>query len=551
MYIQKAEITNIKSIEKFEIEFKNPAGWHVLIGDNGSGKTTIVRALALSMISESEEMGLRENWDDWIKYEPEDGRITLFTSEDREFDKPSSPFPLFHPLINRWIDNLVEANENKQILNFRNIRGRIQIIRSDFFFKDDKWESIDIDEMLLKISSEETKEIKEIFKTLPDDYFDKFTVGPFSSAFGPYRRFEGGSPEWDEVYNNPSLKRLAAHLSVFDESVALTEPIKWLKDLNYKTLEKNKESKHTLDNLKKLINSEDFLPHNSKLEKISSDGVFFKDGNGSTIAVNQMSDGYRSILSLTFELIRQLVRVYGSEKVFKNIENGEMFIDLPGVVLIDEIDAHLHPTWQTRIGQWFLKYFPQLQFIVTTHSPLVCRACEKGSIWRLAAPGSDEESGEVTGIDRDRLIYGNILDAYGTGVFGENTSISQDSNEMLNRLSELNVKSITGLITDEESNELQELKAKSPTDDTQKRTGDWLIEKFEKLEDYLKEKEINFTKSEEDSRNELQKSRAILAQEWKNLKDILGMSKTGLDKEKDGKSELKTTKTSTVKNKEK
>ena len=204
---------------------------------------------------------------------------------------------------------------------------------------------------------------------------------------------------------------------------------------------------------------------------MGSAGVFFKDGNDVKISVNQMSDGYRSVLSMTFELIRQLVRVYGAELVFKNIEKGEMFVDLPGVVLVDEIDAHLHPTWQTRIGKWFLKYFPKLQFIVTTHSPLVCRAAEKGSIWRLAAPGSDEESGEVTGLDRERLIFGNVLDAYGTGVFGENTSISEDSNEMLNRLSELNVKSMMGLIdeNDEENKELQELRAKFPTEKTVKK----------------------------------------------------------------------------------
>jgi predicted ATP-binding protein involved in virulence len=515
MYIKKAEITNIKSIEKFEIEFKNPAGWHVLIGDNGSGKSTIVRAIALALVGEKSQ-SLRENWTNWLSINADNGEIIVNLYKNKNYDL----------ITGENIGKIIEDETNVAIILIKNQKQTYMKIVDG---------SLEIP--IHKLSTKEFC-IIHIDPTNVDSIFGHKNIveaGFFSSAFGPFRRFEGGNSEWDEVYNSPSLANLAAHLSIFNESVALSEPIKWLKDLNYKTLEKNKESKHTLDNLKKLINSEDFLPHNSKLEKISSDGVFFKDGNGSTIAVNQMSDGYRSILSLTFELIRQLVRVYGSDKVFKNIEKGEMFIDLPGVVLIDEIDAHLHPTWQTRIGQWFLKYFPQLQFIVTTHSPLVCRACEKGSIWRLAAPGSDEESGEVTGIDRDRLIYGNILDAYGTGVFGENTSISQDSNKMLNRLSELNVKSMLGLINDKENDELQVLRAKAPTEDTLKRTSDWLVEKFKKLEDYLKEKETNFAKSEDDSRNELQKSRIVLAQEWKNLMEILGMTKTDLDKEQNNK----------------
>jgi mannose/fructose/N-acetylgalactosamine-specific phosphotransferase system component IIB len=87
----------------------------------------------------------------------------------------------------------------------------------------------------------------------------------------------------------------------------------------------------------------------------------------------------------------------------------------------------------------------------------------------LAAPGSDEKSGEITGLDRDRLIYGNVLDAYGTEVFGENVSISEDSNEMLNRLSELNVKSMMGLIEDEENKELQKLRATFPTENKIKK----------------------------------------------------------------------------------
>jgi hypothetical protein len=41
----------------------------------------------------------------------------------------------------------------------------------------------------------------------------------------------------------------------------------------------------------------------------------------------------------------------------------------------------------------------------------------------LAAPGSNNTSGQVTGIERDRLIFGNVLDAYGTELFGENVSI--------------------------------------------------------------------------------------------------------------------------------
>ena len=421
MYIQKAEIKNIRSIEKFEIEFKNPAGWHVLIGDNGAGKSTVIRSIALALIGETQAQGLRANWGDWISGQKDDGDVKVSMIRDLDFRKPI----------------VVSISFDRQILVYDGDvlmygGSRISLGTSITTQTDPDW----------------------------DTYKDTF----LSVAYGPYRRFEGGNPEWNDLFDNLSYANLAAHLSVFDESVALTKPIKWLKDLNYKSLEKNKESQHTLKNLRKLINSEDFLPHNAQLESVNSDGVFFKDGNDTIISVNQMSDGYRSILSMTFELIRQLVRVYGSELVFKNIEKGEMLIDLPGVVLVDEIDAHLHPTWQTRIGQWFLKYFPRLQFIVTTHSPLVCRAAENGSIWRLAAPGSDEKSGEITGLDRERLIYGNILDAYGTEVFGADVSISQESVKKQEKLVKLSKKKMLGAISSNEEEKLQDLKKVFTTD---------------------------------------------------------------------------------------
>lgn len=421
MYIQKAEIKNIRSIIDFEIEFKNPAGWHVLIGDNGAGKSTIIRSIALALVGIDQITGLRANWEDWLNKSVDNGEIKL--DLDKHLDIDIS-----------WHHGELEMPSDKLSQSLVFERHGPQI-----FYH---------------------------FERVPNVRRTK--TGWFSCAYGPYRRFEGGGSEWDEIFKNSYLENLAAHLSVFNESVALTEPIIWLKELNYKSLEKSEESLHTLENLKKLINSEDkngsFLPHNARLESVSSDGVLFKDGNGTIISVNQMSDGYRSILSMTFELIRQLVRVYGSELVFKNIEKDEMFIDLPGVVLVDEIDAHLHPTWQTRIGNWFLKYFPKLQFIVTTHSPLVCRAAENGSIWRLAAPGSDEKSGEITGLDRDRLIYGNILDAYGTEVFGADVSISQESVKEQEKLVRLSKKKMLGAISPVEEEKLQDLKKVFTTD---------------------------------------------------------------------------------------
>jgi hypothetical protein len=174
-----------------------------------------------------------------------------------------------------------------------------------------------------------------------------------------------------------------------------------------------------------------------------------------------LSDGYRSILSMTFELIRQLAATYGPKRVFHPKDPTR--VDVPGIVLIDEVDAHLHPTWQRKVGLWFRKHFPKMQFIVTTHSPLVCQAAEVGTVWRLPRPGTDEEARQVVGVELDRLIFGNVLDAYGTGVFGEGIARSEHAKQRLQRLAELNVKELRKGLSAAERKEQAALRASQPT----------------------------------------------------------------------------------------
>ena len=177
--------------------------------------------------------------------------------------------------------------------------------------------------------------------------------------------------------------------------------------------------------LRTFINESKLLPLGTEFKEMSTEGPIFRDGNGQVVAVTQLSDGFRSILSLSFELIRQLIRVYGLIAVFPP-DGTHGSIELPGVVLIDEVDTHLHPTWQARIGQWFTKCFPQIQFIVTTHSPLICRAVTEttGSIWRLPTPGQGQQAEEVTGAEKQRLRLGTVLAVEATALLAERARLS-------------------------------------------------------------------------------------------------------------------------------
>ena len=98
-----------------------------------------------------------------------------------------------------------------------------------------------------------------------------------------------------------------------------------------------------------------------------------------TVAVRQMSDGERGILALVLDLTRRLVQA--------NPEMSDPVAEAEAVVLIDEIDLHLHPKWQRQIVHKLRTTFPHCQFIATTHSPQVVASVEPHQVHLLAPVG--------------------------------------------------------------------------------------------------------------------------------------------------------------------
>ena len=284
-------------------------------------------------------------------------------------------------------------------------------------------------------------------------------AGWFSASFGPFRRFTGGDQQFDRLFfSNP---RLASHLSAFGEDVALTEGLRWLRELHVKQLEKSDNDGELLTKLITFLNRSALLPQGAKIAEVRAEEVLIVDGGGARVAVEQLSDGYRSILSMIFEILRQMTKSYGSSQVIEALDQEAGSVRLPGVVAIDEVDAHLHPSWQRDIGPWFTRCFPDVQFIVSTHSPIVCRTAT--SVWRLTTPGTDEPSGRIEGDVLNRLIHGSILDAYGTEFFGRDIARSEDSKELLQELAALNRKALKGIMSDAERARMEELRRTLPT----------------------------------------------------------------------------------------
>ena len=109
--------------------------------------------------------------------------------------------------------------------------------------------------------------------------------------------------------------------------------------------------------------------------------------DGTVVPFTSLSDGYRNVIKIIVDIATRMciLNPYQKENVLKNT---------PGIVVIDEIDLSLHPTWQRKIIGILKELFPKIQFICATHSPFIIQSLEEGELITLDQPLDSEYSGE-------------------------------------------------------------------------------------------------------------------------------------------------------------
>lgn len=132
-----------------------------------------------------------------------------------------------------------------------------------------------------------------------------------------------------------------------------------------------------------------------------NEAIYANHPENGRLPVNLLSDGIRNMIGLVADLAHRAARL--------NPQLGvRAALDTPGVVLIDEVDMHLHPEWQQTVIESLAAAFPRVQFIVSTHSPQVLSTVERESIRvlhvepngeaRAAAPGFQTRGVESTDV---------------------------------------------------------------------------------------------------------------------------------------------------------
>ncbi len=117
--------------------------------------------------------------------------------------------------------------------------------------------------------------------------------------------------------------------------------------------------------------------------------------NGDMVGFSLLSDGQKSILTMVADIARRAAMLN------PDLENP--VAETPGVVVIDEIDLHLHPRWQRRIMADLRRVFPKIQFIATTHSPIIISAAKDALVVRLDPTGATV-LGQAYGLDVNWVV---------------------------------------------------------------------------------------------------------------------------------------------------
>jgi predicted ATP-binding protein involved in virulence len=201
--------------------------------------------------------------------------------------------------------------------------------------------------------------LEEVIKEMYEDYSPAFLI----VGYGVMRRFDDTiNYNFKEQARNRRL-RYSRVASLFEGNYGLIPLNSWLPEMQLSNNGRYTQIVHLIDRL---------TPDDVKFEGEFVNEEFYCDFRGARIPFGAMSDGYRNYLGWIGDLLYH---------VCIGAPSGKKLVECQGVVLVDEIDLLLHPEWQRTVIQSLSENFPNMQFVFTTHSPIVASSVEKENVF--------------------------------------------------------------------------------------------------------------------------------------------------------------------------
>lgn len=360
-FIRHITVNQVRLIKNFAIPLDQNKRKHLIItGKNGSGKTSVLQEIDKNISSmnakEYSLLGRREEV------------LRDYILEERRLKKRIAEIQKLLDTKKQDLQFVVHDDEGKKIFQ--------KNMNLDFVWNKYEQEIGELKERRLRVQQriEMARQRIDRFSTIQLDFnnsdtlIDRIEDENFIYVFFEARRSGGMS---GDVRFRGDIGRTTKYRKFADYIGSLK--------VEYLFEKEKRNHKRTREIQKWFDGFEDFLRKIFKKDKLRLIFKFldqkmqcFIAYEGQEFDFNQLSDGYSALLMIVAELIMQM-----SEKRMR------ISYDMQGVVLIDEVETHLHIALQKEVMPYLCELFPNIQFIVTTHSPFVLSSLENAVVCDL------------------------------------------------------------------------------------------------------------------------------------------------------------------------
>jgi predicted ATP-binding protein involved in virulence len=362
-FIQKLTIKDVRGIKNFDILLDDNERKHLIItGKNGSGKTSLLREIN-SLLNK-----LIAN---------QFAQITQILNQNipslqNAIDSTQKEIQKFEHNIAIQIEhkNMLEDNEQNKVQRTQ-YENNIKSYQANIISQKENIKSREKQIIAWEKQVEDFSKVDLMFSHQSSIY-EEIANGKFLLAFFAAKR--ENIPNVAKAIQNIQLEQKYTT----DTSGLHKKFIEYMVKLRMDMLDAKEE--HEVETVFKIEQwfgnfekslKELFLEDNLKLTYYRKELNFKIEYGGKSFGLNELSDGYSSLLAILTELILRM-----------EAQNIKVY-DMQGVVLIDEIETHLHVELQKRVLPFLVRFFPNIQFIVTTHSPFVLSSLSNAVICDL------------------------------------------------------------------------------------------------------------------------------------------------------------------------
>lgn len=313
MFLKHISLQNFKCLEDIQLSFTNDEDhirkWTLILGENGTGKSNFLKAVALVTAGSNAIGQLLGDANSWIRNGSDSCTINAILETKK-------------------------GEERKISLRINKDSNLSEIIH-----------------------------LNNTALNLIDNAIDNAQRNYFVVAYGASRRL---SDENSMNLEKESYGRFNNIKNLFFNSYTLNPLASWIIDLDYQS------GADGIRLIKDTLN--DFLPGTrfNSIDKLKK-RVLFETADG-IVPLEQLSDGYQNMAAWIGDLLYRVTQTFRDYK--KPLEAR-------GLLLIDEIDLHLHPKWQRKLLEFISNKLPNFQVIAATHSPLTAQQADEGELYAL------------------------------------------------------------------------------------------------------------------------------------------------------------------------